>query len=278
MIKAIVDLLEFPFLQKAFIAGITISVCVAILGVSLVLKRYSMVGDGLSHVGFSAFSVSCAVNWAPFFICVPVVVFFAVFLFLLGENSKIKADALIALISNSCLAIGILIISLSTGMNTDVLNFMFGSILALKTFDLVFAIIFSFIAILFFVFFYNKIFSIIFDEDFTKAVGINVKLYKILIAVLTALIIVVGMKMVGALLISSLIIFPALSSGRVFNSYKKIVLFSAINSVFSFVIGFFVSYIFSMPTGATVVVCNLVLFLFYCFIGFIKNIRFKIIK
>lgn len=276
MIKAVVDLFKYPFLQRAFVAGIAISVCVAILGVSLVLKRYSMVGDGLSHVGFSAFSVSCALNWAPFFVCVPVVVFFAVFLFLLSENSKIKADALIALISNSCLAIGILIISLSTGMNTEVLNFMFGSILALKTVDLVFAVVFSLVTVLFFVFFYNKIFSITFDEDFAKAVGVNVRIYKILVAVLTALIIVVGMKMVGALLISSLIIFPALSSGRVFSSYKKIVLFSAVNSIFSFVVGFFVSYVFSMPTGATVVVCNLILFLIYYFVGFVRNIRFKI--
>ena len=278
MIKAVVDLFKYPFLQRAFVAGIAISVCVAILGVSLVLKRYSMVGDGLSHVGFSAFSVACALNWAPLFVCVPVVVFFAVFLFLLGENSKIKADALIALISNSCLAIGILIISLSTGMNNEVLNFMFGSILALKTVDLIFAVVFSLIAILFFVFFYNKIFSITFDEDFAKAVGVNVRIYKILIAVLTALIIVVGMKMVGALLISSLIIFPALSSGRVFSSYKKIVLFSAVNSIFAFVVGFFVSYVFSMPTGATVVVCNLILFLIYYFVGIARNIRFRIYK
>ena len=271
----VLDLFKYPFLQRAFIVGIVISICIAILGVSLVLKRYSMIGDGLSHVGFSAFSISCALNWMPLLFCVPIVVLFAIFLLLLNENSKIKGDALIALISNGCLAIGVLVVSISKGMNIDVLNFMFGSILAVKNSDLILAISFSFLTIIFFVLLYNKIFSVTFDEDFTKACGVRVKIYKILLAVLTALMIVVGMKMVGALLISSLIIFPVLSAMRVFDVYRKIVIFSAINSAFAFISGFFVSYIFSLPTGATVVVFNLVLFLVYFLIGLLKNIRLK---
>ena len=271
----IFDFFKHPFLQRAFIVGIAISICIAILGVSLVLKRYSMIGDGLSHVGFSAFSISCALNWAPLFLCLPIVVVFAILLLLLSENRKIRGDALIAIISNSCLAVGVLVVSISSGMNIDVLNFMFGSILALNNSDLIFAVFFAILTIVFFILFYNKIFSLTFDENFAKACGIRVLVYKILLAVLTALMIVVGMKMVGALLISSLIIFPGLAAMQVFDVYKKIVIFSAINSVVAFIFGFFISYIFSLPTGATVVVFNLILFLIYLVLGFTKKIIFK---
>ena len=181
---------------------------------------------------------------------------------------------LIALISNSSLAVSIVVVYLKKGMNKEVLSYMFGSILALEELDFVLSLVLSLIVILSFVFLYNKIFAITFDEDFAKAVGVNVNLYNLIIAVLTALTIVVGIKMVGALLISSLIVFPVISVSMLFKSYKKIVLFSAIESAFCFVLGFVLSYVFSVPTGALVVLANL-FFLFVCFlINGLKKIKF----
>ena len=271
MFNEILNVFKYPFLQRAFVAGLFICVCVAVLGVSLVVKRFSMIGDGLSHVGFSAFSIACVLNCAPLFVSIPVVVLVAVFLLLLSENSKIKADSAIALISNSCLAFGVVLISISTGVNKDVLNYMFGSILALNSLDLILAVVFSIITIIVFVFSYNKIFSITFDEDFTKAVGVRVKLFKTVVAVLTALIIVVGMKFVGALLISSLIVFPVLSVSMLFKSFRMVVVFSALDSAICFVLGFFMSFIFSIPTGAMVVVFNLVVFVICYFVALLKR-------
>ncbi len=273
MFNEILNVFKYPFLQRAFIAGLFICVCVAILGVSLVVKRFSMIGDGLSHVGFSAFSIACVLNCAPFFVSIPIVVLAAVFLLLLSENSKIKADSAIALISNSCLAIGVVLISITNGINKDVLNYMFGSILALNNLDLILAVTFSFVAIIVFIFSYNKIFSITFDEDFTKAVGVRVKLSKIVMAILTALIIVVGMKFVGALLISSLIVFPVISVSMIFKSFKSVVIFSAIDSAICFVLGFFSSFIFSIPTGAMIVIFNLVVFVICYFVSLFKKLK-----
>ena len=271
MFNVVLNVFKYPFLQRAFLAGLFISVCVAILGVSLVVKRFSMIGDGLSHVGFSAFSIAYVLNCASLFVSIPVVVLAAIFLLLLSENSKIKADSAIALISNSCLAFGVVLISISTGVNKDVLNYMFGSILALNSLDLILAVVFSIITIIVFVFSYNKIFSITFDEDFTKAVGVRVKLFKTVVAVLTALIIVVGMKFVGALLISSLIVFPVLSVSMLFKSFRMVVVFSALDSAICFVLGFFMSFIFSIPTGAMVVVFNLVVFVICYFVALLKR-------
>ena len=266
--------LKNSFLTRAFLAGFLISISVAVLGVSLVLKKYSMIGDGLSHVGFSSFSIAIAMNWAPFLVSVPVTVFFAVLLLLVRKSNIFKSDGLIALISNSSLAVSIVVVYLKKGMNKEILSYMFGSILALEELDFVLTLVLSLIIILSFVFLYNKIFAITFDEDFAKAVGVNVNLYNLIIAVLTALTIVVGIKMVGALLISSLIVFPVISVSMLFKSYKKIVLFSAIDSAFCFVLGFVLSYVFSVPTGALVVLANLFC-LFVCFlINGLKKIKF----
>lgn len=270
----IINFFKYSFLARAFFAGILISVSVAILGVSLVLKKYSMIGDGLSHVGFSSFSVACAMNWAPFLVSIPVTVFFAVLLLLIRKSTRFKSDGLIALISNSCLAVSIVVVYLKKGMNKEVLNYMFGSVLALEETDLILTFILCLVVIFSFVFLYNKIFAITFDEDFAQAVGVNVNLYNLIIAVLTALTIVVGIKMVGALLISSLIVFPVVSVSMLFKSYKKIVLFSAVESAFCFVLGFILSYIFSIPTGALVVLVNL-FFLIICYlISSLKKFQF----
>ncbi|MCQ2479121.1 MAG: metal ABC transporter permease, partial [Clostridia bacterium] len=213
--------LGFTFVQRAVIAGVLISLCAALLGVSLVLKRYSMIGDGLSHVGFGATAIAAALNLADvsLYVSIPIVVVSAFFLLRLSENSKIKGDAAIGIISSGALAIGTVIISFTNGMNTDVCNYLFGSPLTMTRSDVYLSVGLSAVVILLYVLFYNKIFAVTFDENFMKATGLRANLYNTVIAVLTAITIVLGMKVMGALLISALIIFPAVSSMRVCKSF-----------------------------------------------------------
>ncbi len=267
MIETINIILSTPFIVRALIAGTLISLCAALLGVSLVLKRYSMIGDGLSHVSFGAMALATALNTQTLIVSIPIVVIAAFFLLRISENSKIKGDASIALISTSSLAIGVIIVSLSTGMNTDVSTYLFGSLFSITSSDLKFSVIISLIILLIFILFYNRIFAVTFDEAFASATGSKVSIYNSLIAILTALIIVLGMRMMGSLLISSLIIFPALSSMRIHKKFKTVVVSSAIISVLCLWIGMYISYTYSMPGGASVVLCNLVVFLVHSLIG-----------
>lgn len=271
MMHEISDLLSYTFLSRALIAGILISLCASLLGVSLVLKRYSMIGDGLSHVGFGALTIATAMNAAPLQVAIPVVVIAAFFLLRISENSQIKGDAAIALISSGSLAIGVMVVSLTSGMNTDVMNYLFGSILAMSKNDLWLSVILCLVVLILFICFYNKIFAITFDETFAKATGIKANAYNMLIAFLTAITIVLGMRMVGSLLISSLIIFPTLTSMRVCRRFRGIVITSALMAVLCFLAGMFISYQYNTPTGATIVISNLVLFLLFSFLGFLKN-------
>ncbi|MDR0586638.1 MAG: metal ABC transporter permease [Treponema sp.] len=256
----IIGMFSFAFIVRAFIVGFLVSLCASLLGVSLVLKRYSMIGDGLSHVGFGSLAVATALNMAPLTVSIPVVVAAAFLLLRLSENSKIKGDAAIALFSTGALAIGVMVISMTTGMNTDVCNYLFGSILAMSKADVRLSVGLSVSVIVLFVFFYNKIFAVTFDETFARASGVPAGLYNTIIAVLTAVTIVLGMRMMGALLISSLIIFPALSSMRLFKSFRSVTVSSAVISVFCFFAGILVSYIFATPTGASVVIFNMAVF------------------
>lgn len=266
MVSVLGELLSYSFMVKAFTVGILVSLCASLLGVTLVLKRYSMIGDGLSHVGFGALSVAMAMNAAPLKIAIPVVVIAAFLLLRITENSKIKGDAAIALISTSALAIGVIITSISGGMNTEIYSYMFGSILALGKEDVYLSIGLSIVVISLFIIFYNKIFSVTFDESFAKATGTNIKFYNMLIALLTALTIVIGMRIMGTMLISSLIIFPALTSMRVFKSFKGVVLSSAAISLICFTVGIIASFEFSTPTGASIVIINILAFAaFYIF-------------
>ena len=261
--RMILEMLSYPFLVRALLGGMLVSLCAALLGVSLVLKRYSMIGDGLSHVSFGALSVAVAVGWSPLVVSIPVVTLAAFFLLRITENGKVKSDAAIAMISASALAMGIVVTSLTTGMNTDVSSYMFGSILAMSRQDVILGGILSVVVLCLFVFCYNKIFAVTFDESFAKATGVRVRFYNILIAVLTAVTIVLGMRMMGAMLISSLIIFPCLSSMRVFKSFGSVVVSSGILSVLCFIIGMAASYQFSTPAGASVVVVNLLVFILF---------------
>ncbi|PNV59028.1 ABC transporter [Clostridium sp. chh4-2] len=265
------EMLSYPFLVRALVGGILVSLCASLLGVSLVLKRYSMIGDGLSHVSFGALSVAVAVGWSPLKVSIPVVVLAAFLLLRITEQGRIKSDAAIAIISASALAIGITVTSLTTGMTTDVSSYMFGSILAMSTSDVELSVILSVIVLGLFLFCYNKVFAVTFDENFAKATGVNVGWYNVMIAVLTAVTIVLGMRMMGAMLISSLVIFPALTSMRIFKSFRGVVLSSGVLAIVCFCIGMLLSYRFSTPAGASVVLVNLAAFILFTLIQFFNR-------
>lgn len=267
MIQTLQEMLTYPFISRAIIVGVLVSLCAALLGVSLVLKRFSMIGDGLSHVSFGALAIAMAMNIAPLKLSIPVVIIAAFFLLRLSNNSKIKGDAAIALISSSALAIGVIVISRTSGMNADVDSYMFGSILAMSDDDVKLSVLLSIMVLVLFVLFYHQLFNVTFDESFSKAAGINVSIYNMLIAILTAVTIVLGMRMMGAMLISSLIIFPALSSMRIFKSFRLVIISSAVVSVICFLVGMVLSYQYSIPVGASVVVVNLGLLILCTIVG-----------
>lgn len=269
------EMLSYPFLVRAVIVGILVALCAALLGVSLVLKRYSMIGNGLSNVGFGSLAIATAFNMAPLQVSIPVVIFAAFLLLRISENSKIKADAAIALISTGSLAVGVMVISITTGMNVDVCNYMFGSILALSKDDVVLSVILSIIVLILYILFYPKIFAVTFDESFSKATGIKAGLYNMMIALLTAVTIVIGMRLMGALLISSLIIFPSLTSMRIFKSFRSVVISSAVLSIICFLIGIVISYIYSTPAGASIVSINIIAFLLYSVLGLVIRRRVR---
>ncbi len=264
------QMFSYPFMQRALIAGILVSLCAALLGVPLVLKRYSMIGDGLSHVSFGALAVAVAVGAAPLTFSIPVVILAAFFLLRIADG-RWGSDAAIAVLSASSLAIGILVISLTTGMTTDVDNYMFGSVLAMTKADVILSVALCAAVLVLFVVFYHKLFAVTFDESFARATGLRVGLYNTLLAILTALTIVLGMRMMGAMLISSLVIFPALTAMRLLRSFRGVVICAATTSVLCFCAGLTVSFVRSTPVGATVVAANLLVFLAACVLGKLRR-------
>ena len=260
----ILTMFSFPFMQRALIAGVLVSLCAALLGVSLVLKRYSMIGDGLSHVSFGALAIAVALGVTPLWFSIPVVILAAFLLLRVADNPRWNSDAAIAAMSASSLAIGILVISRTTGMTTDVDNYMFGSVLAMTREDVALSAVLCIAVLVLFILFYHKLFAVTFDENFSRATGMKVERYNTLLAVLTALTIVLGMRMMGAMLISSLIIFPALTAMRLFKSFRGVVVCSAVTSVACFCAGLTASFVLSTPVGASVVAANLGLFLLSC--------------
>lgn len=271
MIEILVEMFSYPFLVRAMVVGLLVSLCCAMLGVSLVLKRYSMIGDGLSNVGFGALAVASVLNVAPLSFAIPVVVAAAFFLLRMNENSLIKGDAAIALVSTGSLSIGVLVMSLTTGMNLDVCNYMFGSILAMTQSDVYLSMVLSALVLLLFILFYHKMFAITFDETFAKATGIRVGFYKMLLAVLTALTITLEMRLMGTLLISSLIVFPALTAMRLCRSFKWVMIHSIFISVICFFLGLVMSYLAATPPGASVVAMNIVMFFIYSLLSFVSK-------
>ena len=261
----LLDMFTYPFILRAFVVGVLIALCAALLGVPLVLKRCSMIGDGLSHVSFGALSIALACGWAPLPVSIPVG------LLRMTEKSRMGADAAIAVVSASSLAAGVVVTSLTTGLTTDVDSFMFGSILALDRADVALSVGVCAAVLVLYVLFYHRLFAITFDESFSRATGVRVELYNTVLSVLTALTIVLGMRLMGAMLISSLVIFPALTAMRLLRSFRGVVLCAAAVSVLGFCVGLTGSYLLSTPVGATVVLVDLAVFLLACLLGRLKK-------
>lgn len=261
----ILELLQYPFMVRALVVGILISICASLLGTSLVLKRYSMIGDSLSHVGFAALAVAYAFYLDPLVISIPVTMAAAFLLLELKESMRIKGDAATALLCSSALAVGVLAISLTRGMNTDVSNYMFGSILAMSSADVWLSLTAGSIIIFLYILFYHPLFAVTFDESFASASGVRSHFYHLVLALMTAVTIVLGMRMMGALLISSLIVFPAITAMQICHRYLTTIWMSTIVGLGCFLVGITLSYALSIPTGPCIVLMNLiVLFAVIC--------------
>lgn len=272
--ETLIHYFSYPFVRYAVIAGILISLCAGLLGVVLVLKRYAMIGDGLSHVAFGAMAVAAVLGFAPMTVALPVTVAVAVLLLLAGEKQLVKGDSAIAMLSAGSLAVGYLLLNLFPSSDTgslsgDVCASLFGStsMMTLSGTDVWLCVGLSVAVISFFVIFYHKIFAVTFDEGFAISSGIRVRGYNFLIAAVSGVVIVLAMKLVGALLISSLIIFPALSAMRVFRSFRSVVLCSAVISVAGSLTGLLCALLLSTPTGASVAVVHIVIFLVFTLVG-----------
>lgn len=271
MLQTIFHMFSYGFMVRAVLVGCMISLCAALLGVSLVLKRYSMIGDGLSHVGFGALAVASVMNWTPLAVAIPVVILAAFLLMRISQNARIKGDALIGLISSGALAIGVMAVSLTSGMNVDINNYMFGSILSLSGSDTAMSLILSVCVLLCYILLYPRIFAVTFDDVFAQATGTKTGVYNTLLAVLTAVTVVLGMRMMGALLISSLVIFPALTSMRVCSCFKHVILCAAALSLLCFLVGISISYLYGTPTGASVVCVNMAAFIIAAAAGAVRS-------
>lgn len=275
--EKLISYVQLPFVYHAIIVGVLIALCSSLLGVTLVLKRFSFIGDGLSHVAFGGVAIATVMNITNnMLVVMPVTVISAVLLLRTGKNAKIKGDAAVAMISVGALAVGYMLMKLfpaSGNFTGDVCTTLFGSmsLITLSEFDMWVTVVLSVVVVLFFIFFYNKIFSVTFDEDFARATGTRAGLYNLLIAVIIAVIIVLAMNLVGSLLISALVIFPALSAMRVFKSFKSVTICSACLSVSCALIGMLTSIMFGTPTGSTIVVADIVAFAAFSLIGFIRR-------
>ncbi len=249
--------LSQPFMQRALIVGVLISVCAALLGVVLVLKRYALIGHGLADIGFASLSLAIAMGWSPLYVSMPIVAVASFAIMLISQKSGSGGDTAIGVVSTASLAGGIIITHLAGGMNVDVYSYMFGSILGTTDSDLYLSIPLAIIVIVSFILLYNRLFMVTYDETYAKACGINVTLYQFFISFLTAVTVVIGMRMMGTLLIASLIIFPALISKRLVRSFKSVVIISSVVSVTCFLIGMVISYFLDLPVGASIVAVNM---------------------
>ena len=273
----IAEYLSYPFVRYALAAGVLTALCSSLLGVTLVLKRYSFIGDGLSHVAFGAMAFAAVLSVkTELIIVLPVTVLCAVLLLKTGTNTKIKGDAALAMFSVGSMAFGYLLLNMfsaSANVSGDVCSTLFGStsILTLTKADVWVCVVMSVLVILTYVLFYNKIFAVTFDENFARATGVNASAYNLLIAVITAVIIVLAMTLVGALLTSALIIFPALSAMRMFHTFRQVVICSAVIAVLSSALGIIASIAISSPVGATIVVTDILVFAGFSLAGWLAR-------
>jgi zinc transport system permease protein len=266
--------MSYPFVRYALIVGVLISLCSSLLGVTLVLKRFSFIGDGLSHVAFGALAIATVLKIANVNIFImPVTIVCAILLLRTGTNTKLKGDAAIAMLSVGSMAVGYLILNVFS-VSSNVCSTLFGStsILTLTGSEVIMCVIASLVVVAFFIIFYNRIFSVTFDENFTRSMGKNTNVYNLMIAVITAVIIVLAMNLVGSLLITALLVFPALSAMRVMTSFKSVIIYSAILSVFGAVFGIIISIFTSTPVGSTIVTIYILIFIINCIIGRILRI------
>lgn len=255
---AVVEMFSYPFVTRALFVGVLVSLCAALLGVVLVLKRYSMIGHALADVGFAALSIAMAAGVSPLYISTPVLVVASFAIMAISQQKGVSGDVAIGVAATGSLAVGVIVTAMTRGFNIDVCNYMFGSILAMSRTDVALSLVLSVAIIGLYALFFNRLFLITCDEDFAKASGVNLTRYQFLISLLTALTIVVGMRMMGTLLISSLIIFPAVTARKLVSSFKALVMASAVVSVACFVIGIVVSFLLNLPTGASIVAVNIV--------------------
>ena len=273
------DYLQMSFVQNALLVGVLIALCAALLGVPLVLKRFSFIGDGLSHVAFGAMASAAVVGLTnEMLLVIPVTILCAVLLLRNGQNAKIKGDASVAMISVGALAIGYMLMNLfpvngSSNISGDVCSTLFGgtSILTLTKTEVWMSIVLSVVVVVYYVLFYHKIFAVTFDESFAAATGTNTKLYNLLTAVIIAVVIVLAMNLVGSLLISALVVFPSLSAMRVFRSFRSVTICAAVISVLCAVTGILFSAVMSTPVGSTIVVADIAVFAVFTLVGWARG-------
>ncbi len=276
-ISKLIEYLSYPFVVYALIVGVLVALCSSLLGATLVLKRFSYIGDGLSHIAFGGIAIASVLDLANQDALVfPVTALAAVLLLRIGHNAKINGDAAIAMMSTGSLALGYLLMnvfSVSNNLAGDVCVTLFGStsILTLSSTDVITSIVLSIFVIGMFIIFYHKIFAITFDENFAKATGTNVHAYNLLIAITIAAVIVVAMNLVGSLLISALVVFPALSSMRVFGNFRAVIISSVIISLLCAFFGILVSIVYGTPVGSTIVTANIIIFCISCGISKIRR-------
>jgi len=254
------EMMQYGFMQRAIIVGVLIAICGSMLGIFLVLKKFSMIGDGLAHVSFATVAIALLLNTSPLYISIPVVITASLFILKLNEKANLHGDAAIGLVSSFSVALGILITSVSQGFNVDLFSFLFGSILVISEMDVILSLILAIIVVSTVILYYNDLFAITHDEAFASVMGINTKYMNALIATLTAITIVLGIRVVGTMLISSMIIFPTVTALQISRSFKSTIILSSVISVAAVLIGVVGSYVLNLPSGASIVMVNAVFF------------------
>lgn len=267
--QEILEMFTYPFVIKALVCGIAVSISAALIGVILVLKKYSMIGHGLGEVGFAALSLALAVNLPPLTVALPLVVIASFVIMVISQKKGEAGDITIALVSSGALTFGVIVTALTKGFNIDVYGYMFGSILAMETIDVVISIVLSVALIILFCILYNRIFMVTFDEKFAKTKGINITLYQFLISFIAALVVVIGMRIMGTLLISSLIVFPAIISKKLTKSFKGMMFMACIIAIICFIFGMIISFALNFPTGASIVAVYILLLVITNIYGYV---------
>ncbi|MBF0483632.1 MAG: metal ABC transporter permease [Candidatus Omnitrophica bacterium] len=268
----IIDALHYAFIQRAILAGVLIALCCSFLGIFLVLRRFSLIGDGLAHVSFAAIALGLLLKQSPLLISVPIVVVASLLIFRMTEKSVMYGDAAIGLLSAVGIAVGVTLASISGGFNVDIFSYLFGNILSISKEEIVLTVILSAIVIFSVLFFYHDLFAVSFDNDNAKVMGVKTSRVNYVLLMLTSLTVVLGIKVVGTMLVSSLIIFPAVSALQIARNFKAAILFASILAILSVLIGIAVSYVFDLPAGATIVEVNFTFFV----LAFLARRLFKL--